>query len=157
MELFQSVFQPFKAIDRKMKTQDQIVTIEEPKYVVIPLEYPDQILYKPTVKIGDNVGKNQIIGKSKFGHCIHAPFSGAVKDILLIWTTQIYHVPALLIARNDDPPCSVTDIYEQFGGPAQAATTREKLKAMGVPSPWTRPGRCYPEGEAACLHDQGVV
>lgn len=147
MGIMQSIFQPLKSIDRKVYEQDKIVAISDPDYVVIPLEYPDRILYQPIVKIGDMVGKNQIIGKSKFGHCIHAPFSGEIKDILLIWTTHIYHVPALLIEKNDNPPCSVEDIFDQFGVPFETASTREKLKAMGVPSPWTRPGRYYQEGE----------
>jgi electron transport complex protein RnfC len=147
MGLLKAVLQPYKAIDRKVYTQDQAVKISEPLYAVIPLEYPGQILYMPEVKIGDLVRKNQIIGRSKFGHCIHAPFSGEIKDILLIWTTSVYHVPAILILRNDDPPCSVNEIFEQFGIPFEAASYRDKLKALGVPTPWTRPGRFYQEAD----------
>ncbi len=147
MSLIRSLLKPYSQIERVPFRELDLITVDDPDYIVVPLEYPEQILYEPVVKIGNSVRKYQIIGRSRQGHCIHASVSGEVQDILLIWTTHSFHVPGLLIKRNDLPPCPVDEVFEQFGVPFEAASNIEKLKAMGVLSPWTRPGRFYREAD----------
>ena len=141
MGFLQNIFSLGLNIPRIENWQKEIEEIPEPDYVAIPLEYPGRILYMPLVKIGDTVRRNQIIGKSDKGHYIHASISGVVKDVLMVWSAQIFHVPALLIQRNDEPEMSVEEMFEKQGMDFASASNRDKLKMMGVISPWTRPGR----------------
>ncbi|MBN2366531.1 MAG: 4Fe-4S dicluster domain-containing protein [Calditrichaeota bacterium] len=134
-------------LKHRPSANDTIELLDDPDYVVIPLEYPGRILYKPTVKIGDQVYKNQIIGKSPLGHCIHASISGIVRDILAIWTANIFHVPAILIQKNDQPALNTDQVFEQADTSFEKASTIEKLKILGVISPWNRPGRLQKEDE----------
>ncbi len=147
MSFLNSFVKPLVKVPRYEKWEQEIRFFTEPDYVVIPLEYPGRILYKPLVKIGEQVHKNQIIGRSRLGHCIHASVSGVVRDVLAIWTAKVFHVPAILIQRNDREALSIPEMFDQYGIPFESATNSEKLKIMGVISPWTRPGRFQEEDE----------
>jgi electron transport complex protein RnfC len=140
-----TIFKPFAHVTRYSSFEETIVSIAEPDHVVIPLEYPGQILYEPLVQSGDAVRKNQIIGKSGLDNCVHASVSGVVKDIKPVWTARSCHVPAVVIERNGEPPFTVDEVFEQYGVPFRSASRVQKLKAMGLISPWTTPGRFHHE------------
>ncbi len=145
MNLFNSLFRSSSYVPPLRAWETDISEIPDPDYIVIPLEYPGQILYKPTVKINDQVHKYQIIARSDRGNCLHASISGIVKDIKPIWTARSYHVPAVLIHREELPPFTTEDIFRQYGIPFKDATWVERMKALGVINPWTRPGRFHQE------------
>ncbi len=147
--MFQSLFQQSVYIPRRTSTSDDIIEVPVPNYIIIPLEYPERINYKPLVKVGDKVRGNQIIGRSELGNCVHASVSGVVRDILSVWTFRSHYVPALLIERNDDPFYSVEDIYEQYGLAIDKASIQDKLRVMGVLSPWSRTGRFHREEDVS--------
>jgi len=149
MQISRSFLKPPANIPRLPEWGREVVFVPEPEYVVIPLQYPGRILYKPSVKIGEQVGQNHIIGRSRLGHCIHAPVSGVVRDILAIWSAKIFHVPAILIQRSQRPALPLPEVFQQYGIPLEAASSDTKLKALGVISPWTRPGRYQEEVEEA--------
>ena len=141
MRLFKSFLKPLGYVPRYDNWDKEISNIPDPDYVVIPLEYPGRILYHPLVKVGDQVSKNQIVGRSKLSHCVHTSISGIVRDIMPVWTAKMYHALSILIERNDNPPQEIPEIFEQYGVPFDAATSDDKLKALGVISTWTRPGQ----------------
>ncbi len=144
-------------IPRMTSSKGDIVNVPEPSYIVLPFEFPGQNFYQPTVKIGDRVRRNQIVGRSALGNCIHASISGIVKDILAVWSARGYKVPSLLIERTDDPPCSVEEIYSQYGLPLDQASDMDKLKVMGVRSPWNTPGHHHQEEDAAYPEVKKVI
>jgi electron transport complex protein RnfC len=145
------------SIPRYPTWEKDIHFLEDPEYVVIPLEYPGRILYKPTIKIGEQVYQKQIIGRSSLGHCIHASVSGVVKDILAIWSAKSFHVPAILIHRNDKKAISVQEIFEQAGFAFESTNPVDKLKILGVISPWNRPGRWQEEADKSFPEVKKIV
>ncbi len=145
----QTVLRSLAHVPKFSACEKTISPIRDPDHVVIPLEYPGQVLFKPLVQSGDTVRKNQIIGQSSLGNCVHASISGVVKEIKPIWTARSYNVPAVTIERNEEPALSADEMFECYGVPFQSASRVEKLKASGVISPWTRPGRFHHEEEVA--------
>jgi len=147
MNLLQAIFKPITHVPKYQSDGAAIRDITDPEYVVIPLEYPGQILFKPEVKAGDTVCQNQIIGRSSLGSCVHASISGVVKEIKTIWTVRSFNVPAVVIERNDQPPMSMDEMFERYGQPFESASTIQKLRASGVISSWTTPGRFHLEAD----------
>ena len=145
MKLLNNIFKSLAHIQHYKSWNDEIIELNDPEYIVVPLEYPGQILYKPVVKIGEEVHKNQIIAKSTLGNCMHTSISGVVKDMNPIWTDRGYNVPALFIQRKDLADFTANEIFEQIGLQFKESTREEKLKTLGVISPWTRPGRFHQE------------
>jgi len=140
-----TLFKPLAHVPVYPSREENIERMPDPDYVLIPLEYPGQIFYKPTVKQDDAVRKNQIIGRSELGNCVHASISGVVKEIKPIWSSRSFNVPAVVIERNDHPPLSRDELFAQSGVPFQSASRLEKLKVSGAISPWTLPGRHHQE------------
>ncbi len=135
------ISKPLGTVPHYDKWEKKILHIPNPDYIVLPLEYPGQILHKPTVQIGEQVYKNQIIGESNLGLCVHSPINGVVEDILSVWTARSFHVPAILIRRNDI--CNPQDQIPN--GEKTDLPLIPKLKSLGVISPWTTPGRFHHE------------
>ena len=145
MKLLNNIFRPITYVPQYKTWDDEIIELSDPEYIVIPLEYPGQILYKPTVKIDEIVHKNQIIAQSTLGNCLHTSISGIVKDVKPIWTDRGYNVPSLFIQRKDVPAFTTNEIFEQYGVRFTNASREQKMKALGIISPWTRPGRYHQE------------
>ncbi|MDX9859133.1 MAG: 4Fe-4S dicluster domain-containing protein [candidate division Zixibacteria bacterium] len=145
MEILRKLFSPLARVT-SLKTSDLgAPMVIEPRRVIIPLEYSGQVLYKPLVSAGTAVRRNQIIGRSELDNCVHASISGVVTEIKSVWTARGFNVPAVVIDRNDEPPMSVEEMFEQFGIRYESASRVQKLKACGVPSPWTLAGRFHHE------------
>ncbi len=138
-------FKPLTYVPNGNSCDGEIHKISDPDSVVIPLEYPGQILYMPEVREGDSVRKNQIIGRSKLGNCVHASISGVVKEIKTIWTARSYHVPAVVISKNGEPPLSGDEITERSGSQGEITSWVDRLKVSGVVCPWTLPGKFHHE------------
>lgn len=145
MSWVQTLMRPLAYVPAPIEHERTVTTTVRPDHVVIPLEYPRQVFYKPLVEAGDRVLKNQIIGQSELGNCVHASISGVVKEIKSIWTARSYHVPAVVIERNASGTMAVNDLFECYGVPYQSASRIQKLKALGVISPWTLPGKFHHE------------
>ncbi|MDH4158519.1 MAG: 4Fe-4S dicluster domain-containing protein [candidate division Zixibacteria bacterium] len=145
MSLIAEVFRPLGHVPKFTECHDDISTVVEPDQVIIPLEYPGQVLYKPLVQAGDRVRKNQIIGRSTIGNCVHASVSGTVREIKAIWTARSFNVPAVVIERDDQPPLEVNELFNQYGVSFQRATRVQRQMALGVVSPWTMPGKFHHE------------
>lgn len=141
----QTIFKPLTHVPRGIPYGGGIHEIPEPGAVVIPLEYPGRILYMPQVKRGDKVRKNQIIARSNLGNCVHASISGVVKAIRTVWTARGDHVPAVVIERGDEPALENGEMIDSGSGSDRLESWVDKLKIMGVISPWTRPGRFHHE------------
>jgi|GEM_PF-1040232 len=139
------LFKPFPHVPQIPLQDKQIRDIPEPDMVVIPLEYPGQVLYRPLIKEGDHVRKHQIIGRSKLGNCVHASISGNVDKIISIWTNRGFNVPAVMIKRNGEPPLELEEVFEQYGVSSSGGSRQDKLMAMGSISPWAQPGRFHRE------------
>ncbi|MGD9900047.1 MAG: 4Fe-4S dicluster domain-containing protein [Calditrichaceae bacterium] len=147
MNRIKQLIKPLGSVPVYKEWQPEIKELPDPVSVIIPLEYPGQIFYKPLVSIGDQVRKYQVIGRSKLGHCVHSSISGIVRDILPVWTARIYNVPAVLIQRNNEPALTATEISEQFLLENGTLSTVKRLKALGIISPWTTPGQFHHEEE----------
>jgi len=147
MNFLQTIFKPLAHVTKYAEHEETISSVNNPEFVVIPLEYPGQIHYKPLVQEGDVVRRNQIIGQSELGNCVHASISGVVKEIKPVWTARSYTVPAVVIESNKEPALTVDEMFESYGVPFRSASQVEKLKASGVVSPWTTPGRFHHEEE----------
>ncbi|MEA1979984.1 MAG: 4Fe-4S dicluster domain-containing protein [candidate division Zixibacteria bacterium] len=145
MNFLQTIFKPLAHVPNHTEHEETISSVDNPEFVVIPLEYPGQVYYEPLVQEGDVVRKNQIIGKSKLGNCVHASISGVVKEIKPVWTARSYTVPAVVIESNKEPALTIDEMFESYGVPFQSASQVEKLKASGVISPWTTPGKFHHE------------
>ena len=143
----QSLFKPIGCVPRYTDWDDEIIEIPKPDYVVIPLEYPGQLYYFPKVEVGQQVRKYQIIGVSKLGHCVHAPVSGTVRDILLVWTALGFNVPALLIQSDDEPAMPMEEVLQSIESSSDRLHIIRKLKGLGVISPWSTSGRFHHEEE----------
>ena len=139
------LFKPFPHVPQLPLKDKGIREIPEPEMVVMPLEYPGQVLYRPLFQAGDAVRRNQIIGRSKLGNCVHASVSGVVKKVTTIWTNRGFNVPAVIIERTDDPPMEVEEMFEEYGVSFAGASREEKLMATGSVSPWAQPGRFHRE------------
>ncbi|HUV29712.1 MAG TPA: 4Fe-4S dicluster domain-containing protein [Acidobacteriota bacterium] len=147
MNSIRTLFRTLGHIGDCASHEEKISAIADPPYVCIPLEYPGQILYKPLVQAGDTVRRNQIIGRSGQGNCVHASVSGTVKEIRPVWTARSYNVPSVVIERNGGAPLSVGEVFEQYGVRFASASRIQKMKALGVVSPWTLPGKFHREEE----------
>lgn len=147
MNFLQRIFKPLAHVPKYTEHEKTISSVDNPEFVVIPLEYPGQIYHKPLIQEGDVVRKNQIIGRSELGNCVHASISGVVKEIKPVWTARSYTVPAVVIEANKEPALTVDEMFESYGVPFKSASQIEKLKASGVISPWTTPGKFHREEE----------
>jgi electron transport complex protein RnfC len=145
MEFIRKLFSPLAQVTSLKSFDLATPMVIEPRRVIIPLEYPGQVLYRPLVSAGTAVRKNQIIGRSELDNCVHASISGVVTEIKSVWTARGFNVPAVVIDRNDEPPLSVDEMFEQFGVRFESASRLQKLKACGVLSPWTLAGRFHHE------------
>ncbi|MGD9486411.1 MAG: 4Fe-4S dicluster domain-containing protein [Calditrichaceae bacterium] len=147
MKRIKQLIKPLGSVPVREEWQTEIMELADPVYVIIPLEYPGQIFYKPLVSIGDQVRRYQVIGRSKLGHCVHSSISGIVRDILPVWTARIFNVPTVLIQRNNVPALTPEEISEQFQQDYGTLSTVKRLKALGIISPWTTPGQFHHEEE----------
>jgi Na+-translocating ferredoxin:NAD+ oxidoreductase subunit C len=149
MSLLDLIKAPAARVPRPVDPTGEIIDLPDPDEVVIPLEYPGQILFQPLVKEGDEVARKQVIGRSKRGNCIHASVSGRVKEIRTIWSANSYHVPAIFIERSDAPALNSGQIMAQCNLGRASATRLDLLRAGGVISPWTTPGPDHQEESIA--------
>ncbi len=138
---------PAARVPRVALGSTAIVDLPDPDHVVIPLEYPGQIRFRPAVQAGDSVARGQVIGRSELGNCVHASISGLIKEIRTIWSASGYHVPAVVITRGDAPALTPTECLGQCGLDLASATRIALLKAGGVISPWTTPGQDHREAD----------
>ena len=146
LDLFKT---PAARVPRQTEGAPEILDLPDPDEVVIPLEYPGQILFMPLVQAGDTVARNQLIGRSELGNCVHASIGGTVSEIRTIWTARGYHVPAVVIRKGDVPDLSPAEAMAQCGLESASATRLELLRASGVISPWTTPGRDHGETDVS--------
>ena len=119
----------------------EIRQIEDPDFIVLPLEYPGQVQYQPTVKAGDIVRKGQPVAKSRLGNSVIASINGKVRGINTIWTAQSVHSPAITIDRIDDDLQPTADMFAKPvpAGDLEAAMMR--MRVAGVAPPWALSGR----------------
>lgn len=147
MSLLDLVRAPEARVPVGTRPQPAIVDLPEPESVVIPLEYPGQILFEPTVKVGATIAAGEVIGRSSLGNCVHASIGGKVREIRPIWSARSHHVPAVVIERADVPALSTTELMARQHKVPQRATRLDMLRAGGVISPWTTPGRDHREDD----------
>ena len=138
---------PASRVPAQLDRPGEIVDLPLPDRVLIPLEYPGQILFRPLVNVGDEVACNQVIGQSEKNNFIHASISGKVVELKTMWAARSFHVPAVVIERNDTPPLVGEQLLRQCGIDPQSPSRLELLRAAGVISPWTTPGRDDSEEE----------
>lgn len=143
-----TLIKPLGYVPRYRQWEPEIIELPPPRFVVMPLEYPGQLYYLPMVEIGQQVQRNQIIGRSKLGHAAHASVSGQVRDILLVWTARGYKVPAILIQRDENLSAAGEESLGQSVEQEERISVEARLKGLGVISPWTTPGRFHHEEEA---------
>jgi electron transport complex protein RnfC len=143
----EKIVRPVAWIGRADGQVDGIGGIDPPDQVIIPLEYPGQIFYKPTVAVGDAVRRNQIIGRSERGSCVHASISGTVVEIRSVWTWRSYNVPAVVIQRGEGEALTRDELFTSYGVPFDKANRVQRLRACGVICPWTTPGRFHLEDD----------
>lgn len=141
MSLLDFLKSPALRVPGLLECTPEIVELPEPDQVAIPLEYPGQILFRPLVQVGDEVAQNQVIGKSELGNFIHASISGTVTEIKSVWSARSFHVPAVVITRGEAAPLCGDEILRQCGMDPRSATRQDLMRAAGVISPWTTPGR----------------
>ncbi len=132
---------PALRVPKGIECTPGIVELPEPDQVVIPLEYPGQILFRPLVEGGDEVAQNQIIGQSEMGNFIHASISGTVTELKSVWSARGFHVPAVVIKKGANHSLGKEEILRECGIDPQSASRVDLLRAAGVVSPWTTPGR----------------
>lgn len=128
-----------------------IKDIDDPDQVVLPLEYPGQVHYFPTVKVGDTVRRGQPVAKSKNGNSVIASISGKIREISSVWTAQSVHSPAIVIDNDGEPPMSPEELFD---GPVPAGDMEEammRMRAAGVAPPWALSGREWEEREITKL------
>lgn len=140
MNLLDMLRSPARRVPEPGAARPGIIDIPDPDRVIIALEYPGKILFRPVVKEGDTVAANQLIGRSGQGNCLHASIGGTVQEIRPVWSATSDHVPAVVIARSEVPPLSPERVLAQAGLELTRATRVELMKACGVVSPWTTPG-----------------
>ena len=126
----------------RLRGYDPIIKeVDDPDHVVLPLEYPGQVHYFPTVEAGDIVRKGQPVAKSRNGNSVIASISGTVREITSVWTAQSVHSPAIIIDNDGGEPLRPE---EMFDGPVPAGNLEEammRMRAAGVAPPWTLSGR----------------
>lgn len=149
MNLMSLLKTPAARLPRPSRSPSAIIDLPDPDQVVIPFEYPGQILFRPLIKEGDTVARNQVIGRSELGNYIHASIGGVVSEIRTIWTARGFHVPAAVIVRGDVPDMEPDQVLAQCGLDISSATRLELLKACGAATPWTTPGRHHGEADTA--------
>lgn len=132
---------PAARVPAPMDCIPEIVDLPVPDRVVILLEYPGQILFRPLVQAGDEVARNQVIGRSERDNFIHAPISGKVVELKSLWSTRGFHVPVVVIEKGNAPPLEGDELLRQCDINPQSATRMDLLRAGGVISPWNLPGR----------------
>lgn len=132
----------------KLKAFDPVIRqVEDPDHIVLPLDYPGQVHYFPSVAAGDSVRKGQAVAKSRNGNSIIASISGRVRDIQTVWTAQSVHSPAIVIENDGREGLSPE---EMFDGPVPAGDLEAamiRLRAAGVAPPWTLSGREWKDEE----------
>lgn len=131
---------PAERVPRPVRPTGPIVDLPDPPEAVIALEYPEKVLFRPLVQVGDEVARNQVIGRSTLGNCLHSPLSGRVREIRPLWSATSHHVPAVVIERTDAPDLTAAQTLALSGLEVASATRVELMKAGGVTSPWTTPG-----------------
>lgn len=140
MELLQVFKTPAARVPRPMVGEAKIADLPDPALAIIPLEYPERLLFQALVQVGETVARNQVIGRSEQENCLHAPISGTVEEVRRIWTASGHHVPALVIRAGEGPVLTGDHELTCRGLDPDRATRVELLKAGGVISPWTTPG-----------------
>jgi electron transport complex protein RnfC len=131
---------PAARVPRQCPGEPEIRDLVAPASVVIPLEYPERLLFKTLVQVGDRVARNQVIARSDHGNCLHAPVSGEMTELVRIWTASGHHVPALKIITEGEEEQTFAQLLAHLKIDSKRATRVELLKACGVISPWTTPG-----------------
>lgn len=144
---FKSLFSKPDAIPRLTSSKGDIIQIPPPQFILIPFEYPGQNFYKPTVCVGEPVRQNQIVGQTALGSCLHTSVSGIVRDIFMAWSARGFKVPMMLIQRTDEPPMTVEEIYASLDMSPDTISEIEKLRIMGVLSPWSTPARYHRDSD----------
>jgi len=124
-----------------------IVDLPDPDEVIIALEYPGRIRFLPEVRDGETVARNQVIARSAQGNCLHASVSGTVKEIRPIWSATSDHVPAVVITRGEGEAWGPRQALARCGLDLRTGNRIDLLRAGGVVSPWTTPGRDDSESE----------
>lgn len=121
--------------------------VEDPDFVVLPLEYPGQVHYHPTVATGDLVRRGQPVAKSKLGNSVIASINGKVRAITSVWTAQSVHSPAIVIDRIDDKSMPEDQLFSEPvpAGDLEAAMMR--MREAGVAPPWSLSGREWKDQE----------
>ncbi len=132
---------PASRVPAPMDCAGEIIDLPAPDRVLIPLEYPGKILFRPLVQVGDEVVCNQVIGRSERNNFIHASISGKVVEMKTMWAARSFHVPAVVIEKSDTPPLAGDELLRQCDIDPQSPTRLDLLRAAGVISPWTTPGR----------------
>ncbi len=119
----------------------EIRQIDDPDFIVLPLEYPGQVHYQPVVSAGDIVHKGQPVAKSRLGNAVIASISGKVRGVITVWTAQSVHSPAIIIDRLDTAENPVPDAFSASvpAGNLEAAMIR--MRSAGVAPPWSLSGR----------------
>lgn len=148
---------PASRVPAPLDCPPNIIDLPDPDQVLIPLEYPGQILFRPLVQIGDEVAQNQVIGQSERGNFIHASISGKVVDLKTMWAARSYHVPAVVIEKSDAPALSGEELLRQCSIDPQSPSRLELMRAAGVISPWTTPGRDDSEEDIGDYPDIGQI
>ncbi|MFT5700365.1 MAG: electron transport complex protein RnfC [Desulforhopalus sp.] len=141
-----NIFRKKTLVPQLTNFDSEIRQVADPERVVIPLDYPGKVRYIPTVKVGDQVHRGQVIGRSRIGNCVCASISGTVKEMTSIWTAQSFQSPAIVIENNGDTSNPAVKIFD---GPIDAASDQEaamnRLRTAGVAPPWSLSGREYPK------------
>ncbi|MBD3220495.1 4Fe-4S dicluster domain-containing protein [bacterium] len=149
MNLLDLVQAPEARVPRGPAPVPGIRELPDPEVVILPLEYPGQILFSPAVAVGDTVARHEVIGRSERGNCVHASIGGTVREIRTIWSARSHHVPAVVIERGDVPELTSAELMAREDLVPDRATRLEMLRAGGAISPWTTPGRDHREGDVA--------
>jgi len=149
MSLLNLLKTPAARVPAPWPAEGEIIDLPDPDEVVIPLEYPGRLLFSPVVKEGDEVARNQVVGRSKLGNCVHASISGRVREIRTLWTSGSFRVPAVVIERGDAPALTPQQLLARENMEASSAQRLDLLKLGGVISPWTTPGVNHGEEDVA--------
>lgn len=125
--------------------------VDDPDYVVLPLEYPGQVHYLPTVKAGDSVRKGQPVAKSMNGNSVIASISGKVRELSSVWTAQSVHSPAIIIDNDGGEPMTPEEMFDGPVPPGNLEEAMMRMRAAGVAPPWTLSGREWREDKVTDL------
>lgn len=145
MSLLDIVKDPANRVPSGIDGASGIVDCPEPDTVILPLEYPGQILFNPLVQAGEIVARNQAIGRSERGNYVHASISGKVREIRTVWSARSFHVPAVVIDREPIDALEPAEAMGRCGLDFRHASRVDLLRAGGVVSPWSTPGKDHRE------------